>query len=202
LDSAAGGTFMSITLGAATKLLDNMMVNYSEWHTERARQGKKVNLVEETSSLSDKIDIIMAMLVNDRAHVGPSNVPLASLVAQEEHVDVNFIRNNNFNNSAYTNNFASNNYRPYPSNSDNGYLGRPRMPSEERILEVERANKNFMQMQYEQNKLFTKTMEEQSALLKTIVINLRICIGIFLSCKLKFLMPKPVFHLCLMHNLL
>jgi hypothetical protein len=36
LDSAAGGTFMSITLGAATKLLDNMMVNYSEWHTERA----------------------------------------------------------------------------------------------------------------------------------------------------------------------
>jgi hypothetical protein len=27
LDSAAGGTFMSITLGATTKLLDNMMVN-------------------------------------------------------------------------------------------------------------------------------------------------------------------------------
>jgi hypothetical protein len=36
LDSAAGGTFMSLTLGAATKLLDNIMVNYSEWHTERA----------------------------------------------------------------------------------------------------------------------------------------------------------------------
>jgi hypothetical protein len=32
---------------AATKLLDNMMVNYSEWHTERAPQGKKVNYVEE-----------------------------------------------------------------------------------------------------------------------------------------------------------
>jgi hypothetical protein len=90
------------------------------------------------------------------------------LVAQEEHVVVNFITNNNFNNSAYRNNFASNNYRPYPSNSDNSYLGRPRMPSEERILEVERATKNFMQMQYEQNKLYTKTMEEQSALLKTI----------------------------------
>jgi hypothetical protein len=103
LDSAAGGTFMSITLGAATKLLDNMMVNYSEWHTERAPQGKKVNLVEETSSLSNKIDTIMAMLVNDRSHVDPNNVPLASLVAQEEHVDVNFIRNNNFNNSVYRN---------------------------------------------------------------------------------------------------
>jgi hypothetical protein len=36
LDSATRGTFMSITLGAAMKLLDNMMVNYSEWHTERA----------------------------------------------------------------------------------------------------------------------------------------------------------------------
>jgi hypothetical protein len=110
LDSAAGGTFMSITLGAAMKLLDNMMVNYSEWHTERAPQGKKVNYVEETSSLSDKIDTIMAMLVNDIAQVDPNNVPLASLVA-----------NNNFNNSAYRNNFTSNNYRPYPSTNGNGY---------------------------------------------------------------------------------
>jgi hypothetical protein len=56
----------------------------------------------------------MAMLVNDRSHVDPNNVPLASLVAQEEHVDVNFIRNNYFNHSAYRNNFASNNYRLYP----------------------------------------------------------------------------------------
>jgi hypothetical protein len=121
LDSAAGGTFMSLTLGAATKLLDNMMVNYSEWHTERDPQGKKVNSVEETSSLSDKIDAIMLMLSNDRTHFDPNNVPLASLVTQEEHVDVNFIRNNNFNNNAYRNNFASNNYRPYPSTNGNGY---------------------------------------------------------------------------------
>jgi hypothetical protein len=61
----------------------------------------------------------MAMLANDRAHVDPNNVPLASLVSQEEHVDVYFIRNNNFNNSAYRNNFASNNYRPYPSTNGN-----------------------------------------------------------------------------------
>jgi hypothetical protein len=99
-----------------------MMVNYFEWHTERAPQGKKVNSVEETSSLSDKIDTIIAMLANDRAHVDPNNVPLASLVAQEEHVDVNSIRNNNFNNRAYRNNFASNNYRPYPSTNGNGYV--------------------------------------------------------------------------------
>ena len=120
LDSAAGGTFMSITLGEATKLLDNMMINYSEWHTERAPQGKKVNSVEETSSLSDKIDAIMSMLVNDRTNIDPNNVPLASLVAQEEHVDVNFIKNNNFNNNAYRNN-SSNNYRPYHSANGNGY---------------------------------------------------------------------------------
>jgi hypothetical protein len=30
LDSAAGGTFMTLTLGIAAKLLDNMMVNYYE----------------------------------------------------------------------------------------------------------------------------------------------------------------------------
>ena len=35
-DSAAGGTFMEITLGEATKLLDNIMANYSQWHTERS----------------------------------------------------------------------------------------------------------------------------------------------------------------------
>src|SRR3954470_13881266 len=82
LDSAAGGTFMTITLGAAIKVLDNMMVNYSEWHTERAPHGKKVNFVEETSSLSDKIDVIMDMLVNGKDPLDPNNVPLASLVAQ------------------------------------------------------------------------------------------------------------------------
>ena len=114
-------TFMSITLGAATKLLDDMMINYSEWHTERAPTGKKVNSVEKTSSLSAKIDTIMSMLANGQTHVDPNNVPLASLVAQEERVDVNFIKNNNFNNNAYRNNFGNSNYRPYPSNSGNGY---------------------------------------------------------------------------------
>jgi hypothetical protein len=121
LDLAARGTFMSITLGVATKLLDVMMINYSEWHTDRAPQGKKVNFVEETSSLSDKIDTIMSMLVNGKTHIDPTNVPLASLVSQKEHVDVNFIKNNNFNNNAYRNNFGSNNYTPYPSNNGNGY---------------------------------------------------------------------------------
>src|SRR3954462_7022991 len=101
LDSAAGGTFMSITLVEATKLLDNMMINYFEWHTERAPQGKKVNSVEETSLLSDKIDTIMSMIVNGKAQFDPNNVPLASLVAQEENVDANFIKSNHFNSNPY-----------------------------------------------------------------------------------------------------
>ena len=48
------------------------------------------------------------------------SVSLASLVAQEEQVDVNFVKNN-FNNNAYRNNFGNNNYKPYPSNNGNPY---------------------------------------------------------------------------------
>ena len=40
LDSAAGGIFMEITLGEATKLLDNIMANYSRWHTKRSSSKK------------------------------------------------------------------------------------------------------------------------------------------------------------------
>ena len=46
LDSAAGATFMEITLGEPTKILDNIMVNYSQWHTERST-NKKVHAIEE-----------------------------------------------------------------------------------------------------------------------------------------------------------
>ena len=63
LDSAMGGTpFMSSTLSAATKLLDEMMLNYSQWHTERSPTVKKVNYVEEISSLNEKVDLIMSLL--------------------------------------------------------------------------------------------------------------------------------------------
>src|ERR1044072_4863895 len=62
LDSAAGGTFMSTTLGDATKILDEMMLNYSQWHTEQSPTGKKVNSVEEISSLNEKVDLMMSLL--------------------------------------------------------------------------------------------------------------------------------------------
>ena len=51
LDFAVRGTFMEITLGEATKLLDNIMVNYSQWHTERST-NKKVHAIEEINVLS------------------------------------------------------------------------------------------------------------------------------------------------------
>ena len=47
LDSAAGGTFMEITLGDATKLLDNIMANYSQWHTEIS-SSKEVHYKKKT----------------------------------------------------------------------------------------------------------------------------------------------------------
>ena len=40
LYSATGGMFVEITLGEATKLLDNIMANYSQWHTERSSSKK------------------------------------------------------------------------------------------------------------------------------------------------------------------
>ena len=113
---------MNLTLGVANKLLEDLMTNYSQWHTERAPTCKKVNSVEEvsssssSSSLSDKIDML-ASLLSKQVPIDPNNVPLNSLVANEnDQVDVNFIARHNFNNSAYKNNFGGNNYSPYPPN--------------------------------------------------------------------------------------
>ena len=101
---------MYITLGAGTKLLDDMMTNYSQWHTERSPTGKKVNSIEEISSFNEKVDLIMSLLTK-QVPVDPRDVPLNSLVAQEkEKVDVNFISRNNFNNNAYRSNFGKKSY--------------------------------------------------------------------------------------------
>ena len=73
---------MSTTLGVATKLLDDMMTNYSQWHTKRSPTCRKVNSVEEISSLDDKVDVILSLLTK-QAPIDPHDVPLNSLVAQE-----------------------------------------------------------------------------------------------------------------------
>ena len=51
---------MEITLGEATKVLDNIMVNYSQWHTERST-NKKVHAIEEINVLSGKMDELMKL---------------------------------------------------------------------------------------------------------------------------------------------
>ena len=74
---------MSTTLGVAMKLLDDMMKNYSQWHTERSRTGRKVNSIEEISSLNENVDLIMSMLTK-KVLIDPRDVPLNSLVSQEK----------------------------------------------------------------------------------------------------------------------
>src|SRR3954469_24532138 len=111
LDSAAGGTFMEITLGEATKLLDNIMVNYSQWHTKRST-SKKVHAIEEINVLSGKMDELMKLFANKSVSSDPNDMPLSTLiVTNNESMDVNFVDRNNFGNNAYRGNF---NPRPFP----------------------------------------------------------------------------------------
>ena len=107
--------------------------------------------------MSEKIDVIMAMLVNGKAPLDPNSVPLASLVSLEEQVDVNFIRNNNFNNNAYRNNFGgNNNYRPYPPNNGNS-SGNSSNNARSAPSELEVMLKDFIIKQT----TFNKTVEEK-----------------------------------------
>ena len=75
-----GGTFMEITLGEATKLLDNIMANYSKFHTKRAPTSKKVNSVEEINSLSEKVDALMKLVATKNAPIDFNDVPLSTLI--------------------------------------------------------------------------------------------------------------------------
>jgi hypothetical protein len=46
LDSAAGGAFMTKTVNEAKAILENMLQNFSQWHTERApSSSRKINSV-------------------------------------------------------------------------------------------------------------------------------------------------------------
>ena len=109
---------MEITLGEATKLLDNIMVNYSQWHTERSTR-KKVHAIEEINVLSGKMDELMKLFANKSAPIDPNDMPLSTFIENNnESMDVNFVGRNNFGNNAYRGKF---NPRPYRSNSSNNY---------------------------------------------------------------------------------
>ena len=109
---------MEITLGEATKLLDNIMVNYSQWHTERST-SKKVHAIEEINVSSGKMDELMKLFANKSVSSNPNDMPLSTLIENNnESMDVDFVGRNNFGNNAYIGNF---NPRPYPSNPSNNY---------------------------------------------------------------------------------
>ena len=109
---------MEITLGDATKLLDNIMANYSQWHTERS-SSKKVHAIEEINVLSEKMDELMKMFAPKNTPLDPNDMPLSTLLENNnESMDVNFFGRNSFGNNAYRRNF---NARPFPSNPSNNY---------------------------------------------------------------------------------
>src|ERR1041384_5323754 len=82
------------------------------------------------------------------------DVPLNSLVSQEQ-VAVNFISRNNFNNNAYRSNFGSNNPRPFPSNN---YGNNNTYPSTKNSTsELESMLKDFITTQ----KVFNRSVEEK-----------------------------------------
>ena len=109
---------MKIILGEATKLLDNIMVKYSQSHTERST-SKKVHAIEEINVLSGKMDELMKLLANKSVSSDPNDMPLSTFIENNnEPMDVNFVGRNNFSNNAYRGNF---NPRPFPSNYSNNY---------------------------------------------------------------------------------
>src|SRR3990170_2767826 len=163
LDSAAGGTFMEITLGDATKLLDNIMENYSQWHTERAPTSKNINYVEEISTLSEKVDALMKLVANKSAPINLNDVPFSTLIEQNsDPVDVNFISRNNFNNNAYRGNF---NPRPFPGNSSNNYgnsYGNPSYNNNRNTSDLENNIKEFINALY----VFMDEIKKRTAMLR------------------------------------
>ena len=75
LDSAAGGAFMTKTVSEAKAILENMLQNFSQWHTERAptTTSRKINSVEEVDSLAAKVDAIYSYISKQNV----DNVPIA-----------------------------------------------------------------------------------------------------------------------------
>ena len=149
---------MEITLGEATKFLDIIMVNYSQWHTERST-SKKVHAIAEINVLSGKMDELMKLFANKSAHTDPNDMPLSTLIENNnESMDVNFVGRNNFGNNAYRGNFNS---RPFPSNSFNNYGSSyshsygnfNKMPSEfeTSVKEFMNSQKNFNALLGEKN---------------------------------------------------
>jgi uncharacterized protein Smg (DUF494 family) len=114
LNSAVGGAFMTKTVTEAKAILENMLQNFSQQHTERApSSSRKINSVEEVDSLTAKVDGIYSYISKQNIE----NVPLQDLVENNsKNIEINFIRN--FGNNGYNNYNNSYAKPPYDSNNN------------------------------------------------------------------------------------
>src|SRR3954471_17607220 len=93
-------------------------------------------------------------LITKQSPIDPHDVPLNSLVAQEQ-VDVTFISRNNFNNNDYSSNFGNNNPRPFPSNNYGN--NNTNLSTKNSTSELESMLKDYITTQ----KAFNKSVEEK-----------------------------------------
>jgi hypothetical protein len=141
LDSAAGGAFMTKTVNKAKDILENILQNFSQWHTERApSSSRKINSVEEVYSLTAKVDAIYSYISKQSV----DNVPLQDLVeSNPKNIYINYIRN--FGNNGYNNNY------------NNQYVKPPFVPNKYTIgnticNDLENTMRSFISTQKELNK--------------------------------------------------
>ena len=128
--------------------MENILQNYSQWHTDRApSSSKKVNSIEETNDLSSKMDTILAFINKQNFE----NMPLQELVGNiPENVDVNFIRN-----------YGNNNYNDYnkPPYVPNKYATSGNVSSD-----LENTIRSFISTQKELNKEFISKFKKHDIL--------------------------------------
>jgi hypothetical protein len=104
--------------------------------------------------LSDKVDALMNMVGSKNTHVDPNDVPLSTLIEQNnDAIDVNFVSRNNFNNNVYRGNF---NPRPFPGNSSNNYGNSYNNNNNRITTNLENHIKEFISSQ----KIFNAMVEE------------------------------------------
>jgi hypothetical protein len=109
LDYAAGGAFMTKTVNEAKAIFENMLQNFSQWHTERVpSSSRKVNSIEEVYSLTDKVDAIYSYISKQNI----DNVPLQDLIENNsKNIGINYIRN--FGNNGYNNDYNNQYAKPH-----------------------------------------------------------------------------------------
>ena len=111
MDAVAGGAFLSLTIPAATALMEKMASNKS-WNEERIQTRKRgggMHQLKEVDMLSTKMDLLLKRLedqANEKQevmHIHDShmtceecgNTGHSGNNCPETHEDVNFINNNN-----------------------------------------------------------------------------------------------------------